>query len=513
MSTQILWADDEIENLRSHILFLEEKGFEVTPVTNGEDAISIIREHRFDLVFLDEQMPGMDGLDTLNRIKRERPVLPVVMITKNEEESIMEDAIGSQISDYLIKPVNPNQILSTIKRILDRSRLRGESTARKYLQSFNQIASGIAGPLDWNDWIDIYTRLTRWDLELEDGDVALRQILSDQFSEANHAFGKFIEAEYRDWLESGQRPVLSPDIVKRYVMPAMETGKPVFFIVIDCMRYDQWLVFEQLLQPLYHIRTDYYYSILPTATPYARNAIFSGLFPIEIEKNHPNLWETSDENEYSLNRFEDQLLTAQLRKHGIRVRPKYEKVLQMEEGRKLASNIVNYVGSPLTAIVFNFVDTLVHSRSDSNILREIAHDVPAFRALTRAWFEHSPLIQLFQILSGIDATVLVTTDHGSIRALRDTKVLGDRDTSTNLRYKYGRNLKVDSATAIFVDKPSDYKLPANNGANNYIFAKDDYYFVYPTNYHHYRNQYRDTFQHGGVSMEEVLLPVGIMTPK
>lgn len=513
MPAQILWADDEIENLRSQILFLEEKGFEVTPVTNGEDAISIIREHKFDLVFLDEHMPGMDGLDTLNRIKQERPVLPVVMITKNEEESIMEDAIGSQISDYLIKPVNPNQILISIKRILDRSRLRGENTARKYLQSFRQIASLLEEPLGWNDWIDIYTRLTRWDLELEDGDEALRQILTDQFSEANHVFGQFIENEYSGWLNSDNHPVLSPDIVGKYVIPAMELHKPVFFIIIDCMRYDQWLVFEQLLHPVYHIRTDFYYSILPTATPYSRNAIFSGLFPIEIEKFFPNLWETADENEYSLNRFEDQLLTAQLHKFGIRTRPKYEKILQMEEGKKVAENIVNYVQNPLTAMVFNFVDTLVHSRSDSSVLREIAHNVPAFRALTQTWFEHSPLLQIFRILSGIDATVIVTTDHGSIHAMRDARVFGDRDTSTNLRYKYGRNLKVEDDAAIFIDNPSDYKLPANKGANNYIFAKEDYYFVYPTNYHHYRNQYHDTFQHGGASMEEMLLPVAVMTPK
>lgn len=515
MATSILWADDEVEQLRSHMIFLEQKGFEITPVTNGDDAITMIQEKSFDLVFLDEHMPGMDGLATLNQIKQLQPTLPVVMITKSEEESIMEDAIGSKISDYLIKPVKPNQILLTIKRILDHNRLRNEKSAQSYLQSFRELSLKMTGDMEWNDWIDIYQKLTKWDIELERSDEALRQVLQDQQQQANREFGKFIEKEYYYWLKSDNidRPMLSPDIFREYVTPHLDAGKTTVFFVIDCMRYDQWLVFENLLSRYYSITTDFYYSILPTATPYARNAIFSGLYPIEIEKYFPHLWDSDDENEFSLNKYEEQLLQIQLKRMGYRITPKYEKVLQTDEGHKIAERILNYIQSPLSAFVFNFVDTLVHSRSDSDVLKEIAPDVPAFRALTQTWFLHSSLLSIFKTLADHDVTIIVTTDHGSVRALRDTKVFGDRDTSTSLRYKYGRNLKCDKDAAIYVSHPSDYKLPRGGVATNYILAKEDYYFVYPTNYHRYQNKYRDSFQHGGASMEEMILPIVTMKPR
>ncbi len=512
MRTNILWADDEIEQLRPHMIFLEQKGFDVTPVTNGDDAITMVREKVFDIVFLDEHMPGMDGLATLSALKQMQPALPVVMITKSEEEAIMEDAIGSKISDYLIKPVNPNQILLTIKKILDRNRLRNEKSSQTYLRGFNELTSRMTGDVDWNEWIDIYQSLTRWDIELEGGDEALRQVLDDQKLQANREFGRFIEKEYLYWLKSDipERPLLSPDIFREYVAPHLDAGETTVFFVIDCMRYDQWLVFESLLSPFYSITTDFYYSILPTATPYARNAIFSGLYPIDIEKFYPRLWDAGDDNESSLNKYEEQLLQLQLKRLNYRITPKYEKVLQSDEGRKVADRILNYIQSPLSAFVFNFVDTLVHSRSDSDILKEIAPDVPAFRALTKTWFAHSTLLEIFRTLADQDVTIVVTTDHGSVRALRDTKVLGDRDTSTSLRYKYGRNLKANKDSAIFVNNPSDYKLPRGGVITNYIFAKEDYYFVYPTNYHRYQNKYKDTFQHGGASMEEMILPVVTM---
>ncbi|HKJ44933.1 MAG TPA: response regulator [Balneolales bacterium] len=515
MTATILWADDEIDHLRPHIIFLEKKGFEVTPVTNGEDALTSIREKNFDIVFLDEHMPGMDGLATLSNIKALQPSLPVVMITKNEEESIMDDAIGAKISDYLIKPVNPNQILLTVKRILDRNRIRNEKSAQAYLRSFNDISMNLSGDLDWNEWINVYKRLTGWDLELPREDEALRQVLDDQYQQANREFGKFIEREYYYWLREDipDRPVLSPDIVKQHIRPLLDEGKTTMFFVIDCMRYDQWLVFESLLTEMYNIQTDFYYSILPTATPYARNAIFSGLYPNEIEKYYPGLWETTDDNESSLNRFEGELLELQIKRGRYNFTPKYEKILQTDEGRKLADRILNYTQTPLSAFVFNFVDTLVHTRSDSEVLKEIAPDVPAFRALTKTWFEHSALLEIFKTLSEQDVTIVVTTDHGSVRALRDTRVLGDRDTSTSLRYKYGRNLKCDKDAAIMINNPSDYMLPRGGVTTNYIFAKEDYYFVYPTNYHRYQNKYRDTFQHGGASMEEMILPVVTMRSK
>ncbi len=516
MATNILWADDEIDQLRPHIIFLKQRGFEVTPVTNGEDALSMIRETRFDLVFLDEQMPGMDGLQTLEGLKQIQPTLPVIMITKSEEESIMEDAIGAQISDYLIKPVNPNQILSAIKKILDQRRLRGERSAQGYLSSFNSISQRMMESVEWDGWIDIYQQLTRWDIELEHGDEALRQVLSDQIQQANREFGIFIGKEYPYWLHANypERPRLSPDVVKTYLGPHLKENKrPVIFIIVDCMRYDQWLVFERFLHPYYNIDLDFYFSILPTATPYARNAIFAGLYPMDIEKRHPDLWRSSDENENSLNRFEEEFLAFQIKNLGFGFTPKYEKILQAEEGKRLAERAQNYLQTPLSAFVFNFVDTLVHSRSDSDVLREIAPDVPAFRGLTRTWFEHSALLQLLMNVAQKDVTVVITTDHGSVRALRDTKVLGDRYASTSLRYKFGRNLKCDRDTAIFVENPQEYRLPRGAVSTNYIFAREDYYFVYPTNYHHFQNKYHDTFQHGGASMEEMILPLATLTPK
>lgn len=514
MANRILWADDEIDQLKAHIIFLEGKGFEITAVTNGDDAVSLIEDRQFDIVFLDEQMPGMDGLATLERIKESQPTLPVVMITKSAEESIMENAIGAQISDYLIKPVNPNQILLTIKRILDRRRLQSEQMARSYLQDFNKVSTRFEGQNKWQDWVEIYRQLTRWDMELDHGDEALRQVLNDQLLHANQAFGRFIEREYINWMSEGndRRPVLSTDIMTRYVLPRLKGEKPVFFILIDCMRFDQWLLFERILTEYYTIETDFYYSILPTATPYSRNAIFSGLFPLSIKKLYPDLWDIG-QDESSLNRNEEELLRRLLKRNRSDSAFKYEKILQSEEGWKLADRIVNYTQTPLTAIVYNFVDTLVHSRSDSDVLRELAPDVPAFRSLTESWFQHSSLLQIFKELAQHDITVVVTTDHGSIRSLRDTKVFGDKDAATNLRYKYGRNLKAEDRAAIFIDNPEAYKLPLEPPANTYIIAKEDFYFVYPTNYHKYQNMYRDTFQHGGATMEEMILPVSILNSR
>ncbi|MGF1671080.1 MAG: PglZ domain-containing protein, partial [Balneolaceae bacterium] len=412
------------------------------------------------------------------------------------------------------KPVNPNQILLTIKRILDRRRLENEKSAQSYLRNFNQLSSRFTGQTGWEDWIDIYKKLTRWELNLQRSDEGLQQVLQDQFQQANQAFGRFIQLEYKSWLneKNDNRPVLSPQIMDRYVFPKLKEGKTVIFILVDCMRYDQWLLFEQILSDYYDISTDFYYSILPTATPYSRNAIFSGLYPLQIKKVYPQLWQMG-QDETSLNRHEEELMNNQLERRRIKTGVKYEKVLKPEDGRKVVDKVNNYTQGQFSAIVYNFVDTLVHSRSDSDILKQIAPDVPAFRSLTKSWFQHSPLLEMFQELSEQEVTVVVTTDHGSIRSLRDSKVYGDRDTATNLRYKYGRNLRADDGAAIFIDKPDEYQLPIESPANSYIIAKEDYYFVYPTNYHKFQNRYRDTFQHGGASMEEMILPVATMHPK
>ncbi|MEX1062461.1 MAG: PglZ domain-containing protein [Balneolaceae bacterium] len=514
MGNRILWADDEIDQLKAHIIFLEGKGFDITPVTNGDDAVSMISDRPFDIVFLDEQMPGMDGMTTLQVIKGMQPSLPVVMITKSEEESIMEDAIGGQISDYLIKPVNPNQILLTVKRLLDRRRLQHEKMGQRYLRQFSELSDRFGDRTDWKGWIDIYRQLIRWDIDLENGDEGLQQVLGDQIQQANQAFGKFIEREYKGWLlnPGSDRPRLSPDVMGHYVLPHMSDGRPVFFFLIDCMRYDQWLLFARILNKDFTIETDYHYSILPTATPYSRNSIFSGLMPLSIKERHPDLW-GKGQDEHSLNRHEEELLRHLLKRKRRDDSFKYEKVLNAEEGRKLAGRIVNYTQTPFTAIVYNFVDTLVHSRSDSDVLRELSPDVSAFRSLSEAWFQHSSLLHMFRELANEDVTIIVTTDHGSVRALRDTKVFGDRDAATNLRYKYGRNLRASDSAAIYIDRPQDYKLPVESPANSFIIAKEDYYFVYPTNYNKYQNLYRDTFQHGGATMEEMILPVATLKPR
>lgn len=510
----ILWVDDQIDELRSHIIFLEKKGFTIEPVTNGEDAVTMIKERAFDIVFLDEQMPGMDGIETLEQILNLSPQLPVVMITKSEEESIMEDAIGGKISDYLIKPVNPNQILLTTKRILERSRLQNEKSAQTYLKQFGELSSRIHPKTGWKEWVEIYKELTKWKMDLSLGDENLLHVLEDQLQEANKEFGKFIENEYQSWLSAEEGvPVLSPQIISKYVQPHIENGKKIMFFIIDCMRYDQWLTFEAVLSNYYTIETDMYYSILPTATPYSRNAIFAGLFPSDIERLYPELW-LQGQDETSLNRHEEELLKRQLIAAGLDVSFKYEKILNAEEGKRIADKMHNYTQSKFGAFVYNFVDTLVHSRSDSAVIKELAPDETAFRSITEAWFMHSNLLQMFKTLAEEDVTVVVTTDHGSVRALRDTKVFGDKDTAKNLRYKYGRNLKADERnTVFFMNDPEAYKLPSIKGVNNYIIAKEDYYFVYPTNYHKFQNRYRDTFQHGGASMEEVILPVATMTPK
>lgn len=514
MANRILWADDEIEQLKSHIIFLENKGFEVTPVTNGEDAVSMIQSNVYDLVFLDEQMPGMDGLATLEQIQTLQPSLPVVMITKSEEESIMEDAIGSKIADYLIKPVNPNQILLSIKRILDKRRIENEKSAQAYLRNFNELSARFNEQTDWKGWIDIYRTLTHWQINLEGSDEGLQQVLQDQFQQANQAFGRFIDLEYKSWLskEPGERPVLSPDLLKEKVFGRLQDGEKVVFMLIDCMRYDQWLLFERILSEFYSIETGFYYSILPTATPYSRNSIFAGLFPSEIKRRHPQFWVTG-EDENSLNMHEEELLKKYMARNHLGDQVKYEKVIRPEEGKKIADKISNFTQNPFSAIVYNFVDTLVHSRSDSDVLKQLAPDVAAFRSLTESWFQHSSLLQIFRELADEGVTVVVTTDHGSVRSLRDTKVFGDRDAATNLRYKYGRNLKAEENAAIYIDKPEEYKLPVEPPANSFIIAKEDYYFVYPTNYNRFQNRYMDTFQHGGASMEEMILPVATMKPR
>jgi CheY-like chemotaxis protein len=519
LTKQILWVDDEIDLLKAHVRLLEEKGYEVRTVTNGEDAVELAKEQRYDLVFLDEMMPGMGGLETLSKLKDVDPNVPIVMVTKNEAESLMEEAIGSKISDYLTKPVNPSQVLMACKKFLEARKITGEHVSRDYTEEFRQISLALMNPLGFNGWWELYSKLTEWDMELDaHPELGLRQTLLDQKRECNAEFGRFVERSYRDWIEQEEnRPIFSTDVLEKCVFPELEKPGPVFLFVIDCLRLDQWLVMEQLVADYFTIRSrSYHYSIVPTATPYARNAIFSGLFPMDLEKRFPEIWQAGEDDENSRNRHEHQLLEKLLERKRIQLKPepKYVKILDTDFGRQVESNILSYTKTKLTAVVVNFVDMLAHGRSDSPLLKEIAPDEAAYRSLTRSWFLHSSLFGMFKALATQEnVTIVVTTDHGSVRCLRGAKVIGDREASTNLRYKFGRNLRVDERQAVFVKYPADFKLPRASVTTNYILAKEDYYFVYPTDYHRYLSQYRDSFQHGGISMEEMILPVIILEPK
>ncbi len=514
----LLWVDDEIELLRAHVMLLRDKGYDVDTATNGDDAIEMVRAKSYDLVFLDEMMPGKGGLETLAVIKEVSPSVPVVMITKNEAESLMEEAIGSKISDYLTKPVNPSQILLVCKKFLEGKKIQSEQVSRDYTQEFSSISRMLLNPLDYTEWTDLYIKIANWEMELDKHpELGLQKMLADQRRESNAEFSKYVEKNYQTWINrKDNRPTLSTDIMEKYVIPNLNDKKSVFLFVVDCMRLDQWLVMEEYLRNLYSIEKEYYFSILPTATPYSRNAIFSGLFPLELEQRYPDLWQGEDDSESSHNKYEKELLMKLLERKRITLKPepKYVKILDTEFGRQIQSNIISYTQNKLTAIVVNFVDMLAHGRSDDPILKEIAPDESAYRSLTNTWFKHSSLLGMFQMLATRkDVKIIVTTDHGSVRCMRGSKVIGDKEASTNLRYKFGRNLKSDDKQSIFLKNPKDFKLPQRAITTNYIVAKEDYYFVYPTEYHKYLNQYRDSFQHGGISMEEMILPVITMEPK
>jgi DNA-binding response OmpR family regulator len=513
----ILWADDEIDLLRPHVLFLEDKGFKVEAVANGEDAVSAFQRRRFDAVLLDEMMPGMGGLKTLEAIKELDPTIPVVLITKSEEEWLMDEAIGKRISDYLIKPVNPSQIFLAIKRLLEGKKLEENRLTRDFVEEFSRIRTIDTANLDVAGWIELYGQLTRWELELTRmPDVGLAQSHEDLVRQANVDFGRYVEENYARWVGgAADRPPLSPDVVRRWVQPHLSAGRRVFLVVIDCMRADQWLTIEPMLEPYFEIAREHYFGILPTATPYARNAIFAGLYPSEIHAQLPDLWQERVPQEKSKNRYERELLEAQVKRLGNRTLAlKYVKIYSTDEGASLVRQVASFADLDLVALVFNFIDILAHGRSESDILRELAPDQAGFRSLMGSWFAHSAL---FEVLKGIagqeNCVVVITTDHGSVMGRRAALVYGDRTTSTNLRYKFGKNLGCDTKQALHIKNPAAYKLPADTLNKHYIVAKEDYYFVYPTNFHEYERQYRGSFQHGGISMEEMIVPAVTLTPR
>lgn len=514
MEKKILWVDDEIDQLKAHIIFLKERGYNVETASNGDDAIEQIKNNNFDMVLLDEMMPGRDGLSTLVELKDIKPNLPVVMVTKSEEERLMDQAIGQKIDDYLTKPVNPSQVLSAVKKILDKKRILESHLTQQFVTEFNRISARLMGPLDWRDWIEIHTKLSSIELELESfRDVGLEQSLLDLRRQCNAEFANYTFGNYLKWI-NGDGPPLSVDVVKNYLSPHLQGDKQTFFIVIDCVRYDQWLCIEPVLADYFDIKKDFYYSILPTATPFSRNAIFSGEYPDVVAKLHPDAWKVNTQ-EFGRNRNEHQLLDRQLQKLGVNLKgdTKYVKVLDLEEGRNLAKKIKTYSGTPLLSIVYNFIDILVHGRSESEILQEIAPNEAAFRSLMKSWFEHSHLFDLLKSLAKWGSTIVITTDHGSVLGTRGAIVYGKRDTSSNLRYKYGDNLNCDPKQTFLIKNPKDYRLPMWGLATTYVIAKEDFYFVYPTNYSEYRRQYRNSFQHGGISMDEMILPVVTLRPR
>lgn len=508
----LLWVDDEIELLKAHIIFLQKKGYDVMTVSNGTDAIDKCSQQTFDLILLDEQMPGLSGLDTLQRIKGIQPATPVVMVTKSEEENIMDQAIGSKIADYLIKPVNPNQILLTLKKNIHRREIVTEVTQSSYQQQYQQIAMQINDCRTFDDWKEVYKKLVRWELELSIADSSMTDMLKMQKEEANNGFGKFIAKHYLDWIENktDDRPLISPEIFKTKIFPAIDQGKKVFLIVIDNFRYDQWRVLSQEIGDMYDIDEDLYMSILPTATQYARNAIFSGLMPLQISKMFPDLWVDEDEEE-GKNLNEGPLIQTQIERYRRHDKFSYHKINDSAAADKLLKEFNNLHQNDLNVVVINFIDMLSHARTEMKMVRELANNESAYRSITLSWFRHSVLSELFRLLAQTDYEVIITTDHGSIRATKPLKIIGDRNTNTNLRYKLGKNLSYNSKEVFAIHNPAKAQLPSPNLSTSYVFAMGDSFFAYPNNYNYYVSYYKDTFQHGGISMEEMIIPLITMT--
>ncbi len=512
---RILWVDDEIDMLRPHIMFLEQKGYEMDAINNGADALTLIQKYNYDLVFLDENMPGISGLDVLIEIKKINSQLPVIMITKSEEEAIMEEAIGANIADYLIKPVNPNQILLAIKKNIDASQLISDRNTTDYQKQFRNIGMELSNDLNPDEWINIYKRLVDWELKLEKSDdPSILEVFQMQKDEANNVFSNYISNNYVDWLNgSDERPVQSQTAFREKVLPKIKQNTPTFIFVIDNLRYDQWKTIFPTISEYFNVDEDsIYYSILPTTTQYARNSFFSGLMPSQIEKKYPQYW-THEHEEGTKNQYEGELLGTQLKRLGLDMDYSYNKILTLDQGRKLADNMHKLFNKNLNIIVYNFVDMLSHARTDMEVIRELASDEKAYRSLTLSWFKNSPLFEMMKAIAEKKGKIIITTDHGSVRVKKPVKIVGDKETNSNLRYKFGRNLDFKAKEVFEVSNPNDIFLPKINVSTKYVFAKAAGFFVYPNNYSHYQKFYNDTFQHGGISLEEVLVPIITLSAK
>ncbi len=510
----ILWVDDEIDLLKPHIIFLEQKNYNVSTCTNGTDAIDLVDEQNFDIVFLDENMPGLTGLETLSEIKQKQPNLPVVMITKSEEEYIMEEAIGSKIADYLIKPVNPNQILLSLKKNLDHSRLISEKTTSNYQQEFRKIAMDLSMVNTYQEWFNLYKKLVYWELELENiSDIGMLEILESQKQEANSQFFKFVKNNYQDWLTSDDSPTFSHTLFKDYVVPNLDTQKGTLLIIIDNLRFDQYRIIEPFINNFYKKDEEIsYLSILPTATQYARNAIFSGLMPSEMEKKHPNFWK-NDTDQGGKNLYEPDFLEAQIKRLNLNIQHQYYKITNLRSGKELADNYNGTKQNDLTVVVYNFVDMLSHAKTEMEVIKELAGNDKAYRSLTASWFKNSPLFEIIQKAQQLGQKLIITTDHGTINCKHPTKVIGDKNISSNLRYKTGRNISYEEKDVYAVKNPKDIFLPSIAINSPFIFAKEDLFFAYPNNYNHFVKYFKNTYQHGGISLEEMIIPCAIYSPK
>ena len=513
---KILWADDEIDLLKPHILFLEQKGYEIETVNSGIDAIEAVEKSNFDVIFLDEMMPGMTGLETLQQVKMLKPQVPVVMITKSEEETIMDDAIGGKIADYLIKPINPNQILLSVKKILQNKQLITEKTNLSYRLDFMNISQACGEASTFQEWTEIYKRLTYWELEIDATEnKTMQDVLDTQQTEANSSFAKFIKGNYLDWINNpkADKPILSHRLMQEKVFPIVKSGQPLFFVVIDNLRLDQWETIKPLVTEYFNVEEEgTYFSILPTTTAYARNALFSGMMPSDMARIHPELWEGEDTDE-GKNNNEEEFLAENLHRNRLPIKFSYHKILQAYQGKAVVDQFNQMLRNDLNVLVYNFVDMMSHARTDMKMVRELAPNESAYRSLTRSWFEHSSLFELFKKIHQAKATVVITTDHGTKRVNRPYKIIGDKNITTNLRYKQGKNLNFESGKVFEISRPEDAKLPRFNVSTSYVFAVEDYFFAYPNNYNYYVNYYKDTFQHGGVSLEEMIVPVVRLTPK
>ena len=508
-NNKILWVDDEIDLLKSHILFLESKGYNIIPANSGEDAIEICDNESVDLILLDEMMTGMDGIETLKIIKEKHPHLPVIMVTKNEEEWLMEEAISEKISNYLIKPVNPNQILIACKNILDNQKISEEKDIKDFLSYYNVLSNLDFLNLSYNEWLDIYDKLCLWIIKLESFDSNnFSDMLYEQKNILNKQFITFIRNNYLDWLKNkDERPIMSPDIFEKSIAPLLSNDKKVVFIIIDCLRTDQWKAISPFFEKNFKINANYHLSILPTATPYARNSIFSGLFPLDIKQKYPELWKKMFLDK-KFNKYEDELFQLLLNRQGFsNKKQSYVKISDFNAGKKFFNKINDFKNSDILNIVVNFVDILGHTRSESEILKELIPNESAYRQSIYNWFQNSWLRNCINVFSDWGVEVVITSDHGNTIVNRPCVVKADQTASTGVRYKYGRNLNVKDKNVLKINNPEKFKLPMFDVNTQYLISTDNSFFVYSNEYHKYINMYKGTFQHGGISMDEMLVPL------